>query len=60
MALIGNEELVSLLILFVSCLIMLAGFTLRERDWGPWIMLLGIIGALLVIAYNILRNTGSL
>lgn len=59
MSLDGKEELASLILLFISCGILLCGFSLRKYNSGPWIMLLGIVGALLVIAYNILRHTGS-
>jgi hypothetical protein len=42
-----------MLMLGASCALMLVGFSARESRWGPALMMLGIVGALLLIAYNI-------
>lgn len=56
----NDYELISLLILILSCGLLLVGFSMRNRSSGPWVMLLGICSALGIIAYNILRHTGAL
>ena len=43
----------TMLMLTASCALMLIGFSARESRWGPALMMLGIVGALLLIAYNI-------
>jgi hypothetical protein len=43
----------TLLMLGASCALMLIGFSAREYRWGPALIMVGIIGALLLIAYNI-------
>ena len=43
----------TMLLLTASCALMLVGFSARESRWGPALMMLGIVGALLLIAYNI-------
>ncbi len=43
----------SMLLLAASCVLLLVGFSARERRWGPWLMMLGIVGAVLLIAYDI-------
>jgi hypothetical protein len=43
----------TMLMLGASCALMLVGFSARESRWGPALMMLGIVGALLLIAYNI-------
>ena len=43
----------TMLMLTISCALMLVGFSARESRWGPALMMLGIVGALLLIAYNI-------
>lgn len=43
----------TMLMLGASCALMLVGFSVRESRWGPALMMLGIVGALLLIAYNI-------
>lgn len=54
----GMQQYVSMFLLFISCAVLLTGFTLRQSSCGPWIMLLGICCALLIIAYNILYHIG--
>jgi len=44
----------TLLMLGVSCLMMLAGYGLRQSRWGPVLMVVGTIGTLGLIAYAIL------
>lgn len=55
-----DYEITSLVILILSCALLLAGFSMRNKLLGPWIMLLGICSALGIIAYNILRHTGAI
>ena len=43
----------TLLMLAASCTLLLVGFSARESRWGPALMMLGIVGSLLIIAYNI-------
>ncbi|MBS0507451.1 MAG: hypothetical protein JSR53_08740 [Proteobacteria bacterium] len=43
----------TMLMLAASCTLMLVGFSARESRWGPALIMLGIVGALLLIAYNI-------
>ena len=43
----------TMLMLTASCALMLIGFSARESRWGPALMMVGIVGALLLIAYNI-------
>ena len=43
----------TMLMLSSSCALMLIGFSNRDARWGPALMMLGIVGALLLIAYNI-------
>ncbi len=45
----------TMIILTVSCALMLIGFSARESRWGPVLMLVGIVGVLLLIAYNIFK-----
>lgn len=52
-----EKDIVSLMLLFLSCALMLVGFSVRSNRVGPWIMLVGICSALAIIAYNILQHT---
>ncbi|WP_170104810.1 hypothetical protein [Pulveribacter suum] len=45
----------TMLMLTASCALMLVGFSVRQSRWGPLLMMVGIVGALLLIAYNILQ-----
>ena len=45
----------TMLMLTISCALMLVGFSARESRWGPALMMVGIVGALLLIAYNIFQ-----
>ncbi|KAF1048985.1 hypothetical protein [Xylophilus sp.] len=47
----------TMLILAGSTMLLLVGFTAREYAWGPALMMLGILGALGIIAYNIFSMT---
>lgn len=58
MSFTSDHELISFAILLLSCGLLLAGYNLRSKGCGPWIMLLGICTALAIIAYNILKHTG--
>ncbi|WP_367067593.1 hypothetical protein [Oryzisolibacter sp. LB2S] len=46
----------TMLLLGVSCALLLIGFSARASRWGPALMLLGIVGALAIIAYNIFEQ----
>lgn len=56
MATLGDYEVISMLILFFGCVLMLVSHHLRNQSWAPWGVLLGTCIVLLVIAYNILRQ----
>lgn len=56
MAKLGDYEFISMLILFVGCVLMLVSHHFRRQAWAPWGVLLGTCIVLLVIAYNILRQ----
>ncbi len=43
----------TMLMLTAICALLLIGFSARESRWGPVLMMLGIVGSLLIIAYNI-------
>ena len=43
----------TMIMLTAACALMLVGFSARESRWGPALMMLGIVGALALIAYNI-------
>ena len=45
----------TMLMLTASCALMPIGFSARESRWGPALMMVGIVGALLLIAYNIFQ-----
>lgn len=45
----------TMLMLTASCALLLVGFSARQSRWGPLLMMLGIVGALLLIAYNIFQ-----
>lgn len=45
----------TMLMLTACCALMLVGFSARESRWGPVLMMVGIVGALLLIAYNIFQ-----
>lgn len=45
----------TMLMLTASCALLLVGFSARESRWGPLLMMAGIVGALLLIAYNIFQ-----
>ena len=46
----------TMLMLTVSCALLLIGFSARESRWGPALMMLGIVGTLAIIAYNIFEQ----
>ena len=43
----------TILMLTVTCALILVGFSARESRWGPALMMVGIVGSLFLIAYNI-------
>jgi len=46
----------TMLMLAASCALLLIGFSARESRWGPVLMMLGIVGTLAIIAYNIFEQ----
>ena len=47
----------TLIMLTISCGLMLIGFSARDKSWGPGLIMLGIVGSLVLIAYNIFQLT---
>ncbi|MDF1481001.1 hypothetical protein [Extensimonas sp. H3M7-6] len=43
----------NIILLTISCGLLLTGFSGRKYRWGPAVMLVGIVGLLFMIAYNI-------
>ncbi|WP_344867912.1 hypothetical protein [Comamonas faecalis] len=43
----------TMLLLAVSCALLLVGFSARDYRWGPWLMMLGIVGAMALIGWSI-------
>ncbi|HEY0202069.1 MAG TPA: hypothetical protein VGC24_10295 [Burkholderiaceae bacterium] len=48
----------TMIMMTVSCALMLIGFSAREYKWAPGLMLLGILGAVGTVTYNIYQLIG--
>lgn len=49
----NNPLNVMTLLIIVSMIIMIFGFTWRHKDWGPVIMLVGVLSMLSSLIYRI-------
>ena len=45
----------TLVLLAISCTTLLVGFSWREQRWGPWVMLVAVVGLLSLMSYSIVN-----
>lgn len=45
----------TLMLLGLCCVVLLGGFSWREQRWGPWVMLVAVVGLLSLMSYTIVH-----
>mgnify|MGYP003451637026 CR=1 FL=1 len=45
----------TLLLLGVSCVLLMVGFSYREQRWAPWLMLVAVVSLLSLMSYSIVN-----
>ena len=45
----------TMVLLAISCVTLLVGFSAREKRWGPWVMLVFVVSLLSLMSYAILN-----
>ena len=45
----------TMILLGISCVTLLVGFSWREKRWGPWVMLVAVVGLLSLMSYSIIN-----
>lgn len=58
----GNVRLsfiITMLVLGVCCVALTVGYSWNEKRWGPWLMLVAVIGLLALMLKGIMNLMGS-
>ena len=45
----------TMMLLGACCAVLMTGYAWNEKPWGPWAMLVGVVGLLLLIATGIIN-----